>query len=77
MSDFTRETTARYEAQRAALTAAHDEGAGNALAACAELEVDCMAYCYGGSARLNVAETLADLAENGWRLVRSDTEQER
>lgn len=59
-----------YEDKRAKLAAEHDEGAEDALRFAAELDVDCGSYCYGGSARLDVPETLAELAETGWRLMR-------
>lgn len=61
-----------YIASREKLAEQHDDGAATALRDCIEAEVDCMAYCYGGSARIAITETLAELAEQGWRLVRVD-----
>ena len=62
-----------YVASREALADLHDDGAFVALAEAADLTVECGAYCYGGSARLDVTETLAELAEQGWRLVRIES----
>jgi hypothetical protein len=64
-----------YEAMRARHAKRHDGGATEAMAAaltCDNIEVDCMPYCYGGSAVADVPEILADLAEAGWRLCRVD-----
>lgn len=65
--------TDTYEAHRARQAAQHDPGAGEALMDAADMTVNCSSYCYGGSAKLDLQETLADLAEQGWRLVRVDT----
>lgn len=60
-----------YGASRAALAAQHDDGAAEALHGAIDADVDCGRYCYGGSARIDITETLAELAEQGWRLVRA------
>lgn len=70
------EATKSYEAKRAELAARHDAGAAEALGDCIEVDVECMAYCYGGSPRVDIAETLAELAEQGWRLVRGAAERD-
>jgi hypothetical protein len=62
----------RYKASRAALADRHDEGAKEALSMAVEVDVECMAYCYGGSAVVDIEETLAELADQGWRLVKGD-----
>lgn len=64
-----------WREKRAALVATHDDGAISTLedAIAGNAETECMAYCYGGTPKVDVYETLADLAEEGWRLVRADT----
>lgn len=64
----------RWREKRAALVNTHDDGAISTLeeAIAGNADVRCMAYCYGGSADVDVYEVLADLAEDGWRLVRAD-----
>lgn len=62
-----------YDEMRARLRDSHDTGASDALsdAMACNVEVDCMAYCYGGHPDPDYDEILADLAEAGWRLVRA------
>lgn len=56
-----------------------DTGAADALseALAGNCDVDCMRYCYGGSAKVDVAEVLADLEASGWRLARADSTGEK
>lgn len=67
-----REFEEMWKARRAELVASHDDGAEDALreALSDGLGVECMSYCYGGTATLDVPDALADLAEAGWRLTR-------
>jgi hypothetical protein len=66
---------AKYQAERQRLAASHDDGAGEALRDALDLTVECGSYCYGGTARCDIPETLAELAEAGWRLVRPASER--
>jgi hypothetical protein len=70
-SDFERQ----YREKRAALVKTHDDGAISTLeeAVAGNAETECMAYCLGGSPKVDIYEVLADLAEEGWRLVRAET----
>lgn len=70
---FPHVTDEPYEARRARMALAHDDGASDAVdeAVRDALSVSCSSYCYGGSPRFDVAEALAELAGAGWRLVRA------
>jgi hypothetical protein len=60
----------RWEAERKELSARHAPGARVALkeAMHGNCDVECMRYCYGGTAKPDLTEILAELAEHGWRL---------
>lgn len=67
-----------WNESRARLAATHDAGADEALRLTLTLDtlpVECMTYCYGGSARPDITEILADLADAGWRLVHAESKK--